>query len=299
VKRALQPLDSDTTIIISHGCWKSPTLWGHTARTMGFRWLTLPHGMLEPWSMQQKWLKKKVYFNLIEKSRLIKADDFIAVSKDEQKRLSALFGRSVLHFPNGIEPYPGSIEKPTEKVKVLFMARLHHKKGVLPLLQAWRDSALADHSKYELNIAGPDDGELPQIEQFLAEHPLDNVYILGPVYGEAKLQLLKESHVYLLPSQSEGFPTSILEAATYGCYPAFTAGCNFNEAIEEGVAFKITPDPNDIRIFLNDIAKRSPKEIISKGLKTKAFVDTHYNLQNIGQSYLRLFEKSLRNTTVE
>ena len=50
------------TLVASHGAWQYPTKWGYWAKKMGFNWVYTPHGMLEPWSMSQKKLKKAIYF---------------------------------------------------------------------------------------------------------------------------------------------------------------------------------------------------------------------------------------------
>lgn len=283
------------TIILSHGCWKIPTKWGHAAAKKGYVWLALPHGMLEPWSMQQKMFKKTIYYNLIEKPRLKDATELIAVSKEEQVNLERRFKRKVRHIPNGIIPVTDHIEKPSNRINFIFMARLHHKKGVLPLLKAWISSNLSGKSKYELTIAGPDDGELPILKKYLADQreQLSNVQLVGPLYGEEKKQAMSSAHVYMLPSFSEGFPTSILEAASHGCYPVFTNGCNFNEAFDAGVAMQITPDADQIVSALNTFENVSIDEIAIRGAATKKFVDDNYNLEKVGQAYIDLFEEKL------
>src|SRR4051812_28677918 len=54
------------TVVVTHGCWGRPTKIGAGCREKGYAWIYTPHGMLEPWSMSQKALKKKIYWNLVE-----------------------------------------------------------------------------------------------------------------------------------------------------------------------------------------------------------------------------------------
>lgn len=287
---------SKDTVVLSHGCWKIPTKCGELAAKKGFVWLALPHGMLEPWSMQQKRIKKSLYYQLFEKQRLNRASELIAVSKEEQVNLEKRFRRKVRHIPNGIAPVTDKIDKPAGRINFIFMARLHHKKGVLPLLKAWASSNLSGKSKFRLTIAGPDDGELPQLKRYMTDQreQLSNVQIVGPLYGDGKKQALLAAHVYILPSFSEGFPSSILEAASHGCFPIFTKGCNFNEAFDADVAMQITPEVDQIVNAFNKLGDTPVNELIAMGRSAKKFVDENYNLETIGQAYIDLFEEKLK-----
>src|SRR5687767_1357598 len=55
----LPALDPEKDLIVSHGAWQYATRWGARLAAAGFRWVYVPHGMLEPWPMRHKWLKKK------------------------------------------------------------------------------------------------------------------------------------------------------------------------------------------------------------------------------------------------
>ena len=271
--------DSDNTLIITHGVWNYPTRWGNYLAKRGYRWWYVPHGMLEPWSMQQKWLKKQVYFNLIEKNLVKKAEVIRAVGKPEQNNLTKLFGREIVLIPNGIEADSAIREKSFALPrKYVFISRLHHKKGILPLVEAWYSSNLSDNKDFELIIAGPDDGELSKIQHLLSHHPNGNVNYAGAVYGAEKKKLLEASHFFLLPSQSEGFPTSIPEAMQYGLIPFFSEGCNFPEAFEAGVAIKTGIEVNEIRESLESSLKYDEKSLIIWSKKISQFVREKYSL---------------------
>ncbi|RYY15234.1 MAG: hypothetical protein EOO04_28930, partial [Chitinophagaceae bacterium] len=97
-------LDPRKDIIITHGVWNYPTRWGHRLKQLGYRWIYVPQGMLEPWPLQQKWLKKKIYFTLVEQ-RLAKTADLIrAVAKPEMNNLRRFFPSSDIRFiPNGVK----------------------------------------------------------------------------------------------------------------------------------------------------------------------------------------------------
>ncbi len=344
-----------SSILISHGTWSWATKVGYQAKKAGFPWIAVPHGMLEPWSMKQKWLKKKLYFELFEKARLGHADALIAVGKPEYHNLQKWFP-NVHHIPNGIEPVEGSLvhsfirssvqQESENRINLsthrpiddpttfLFLSRLHYKKGVLPLVKAWLSSKLNDDERYQLIIAGPDEGERIKIENIIKKgkskiapfgmpdgtirasrfanqnelsayrlpptayrrSPNTNINLTGPVYGADKKKLLLESDFFILPSQSEGFPTSILEAMTHGCIPIFTEGCNFPEAFEAGVGVRIEFDEKNIREKLDDLASWPEEKRVSMASKAKEFVDKNYNWKDIARKQVELFENVLNDT---
>ena len=102
----------------------------------------------------------------------------------------------------------------------------------MPLVKAWASSSLVQSSGAKLRSAGTDDGEKEKLQAFLNEMPGKNIEFLGPVFGKEKEKLLTDSHFYILPSLSEGFPTSVVEAAGAGLIPLISEGCNFPEILD-------------------------------------------------------------------
>lgn len=244
----------ESTIIASHGCWRFPTRWGSWAIQQGFRWVYCPHGMLEPWSMNHKWLKKKIYFEFWEKPMARKANLVRAVGSPEERHLKNFFPK-VIRIANGIYDADFlSSERSGEKIRVLFLARLHHKKGVMPMVNAWKQSRLWQHPDYELVIGGTDDGEQGKLLAFIQDNP-GNVRFLGPVFGDEKRQLLQQTHYYILPSVSEGFPTSVLEAMAAGLLCIITKGCNFPEALEGNHAMESSSDSESLIETFNQLTE--------------------------------------------
>ena len=275
--------------MVSHGCWQFPPL-GHALHKMDYKWLMVPTACWNL-SMQQKRLKVALLF-LVERRLLAKANVIRAVGS-QNLTTSKMLSTKVVLIPNGIPPLNQPLsEKPTSPRHFLFMARLHHKKGLLPMVQAWLKSSLANNNLYLLTIAGPDDGELPALKALLASSGATNIQYVGAVYGEDKEVLLQRSHFYLLPSFSEGFPTSLLEAMQYGLIPLMTPGCNFPEALEAELAIAITPETATILKGLNQAAELSG-DLNNWGQKAAAFVNQHYNLNHIAELQYKLYKSLL------
>lgn len=244
--------DPGTTIVVSHGSWLLPSKLGFFAAKAGFHWIYTPHGMLEPWSLANGYLKKKAYYLLAERKFIRMASAIRAVSNPEYINLTAKLKGPVHLIPNGVDPAIHE-EKEVTPTVFLFMARLHHKKGILPLVQAWT-AAVGDNDNMQLIIAGPDDGELVKIRPYLKK----NIRYIGAIYKEEKIAYLQRANYFVLPSFSEGFATSVLEAMSYGSIPLISEGCNFPEAFDAGLAEIAKPDFAQLAAKLKEISKRQP-----------------------------------------
>jgi len=283
---ALQPKN---TIIITHGTWGLQTWFGFFLHCVGYKWIYVPHGMLEPWSLKEKHVKKSIYFYLIEYNLSKFADLVRAVSANEAKNLNRFY-KNVFLQPNGINTYQYSISPDNRLVKnILFMARLHHKKGIIPLVQAWLLSNLNNNETYKLIIAGKDDGELQLLQKHILSNKTNNVAYVGTVYNQDKINVLKQSSFFILPSFSEGFPTSIVEALDFGLIPIITDGCNFPELFEEQLAIKITTEINSICSALNSLQDIDNKQMIDWSKRCTTYVRTNYSAELLTEKQIIIF----------
>lgn len=272
----LSEFNPEDCIIASHGCWQFPTRWGALAKASGFQWVYTPHGMLEPWSMQQKSWKKLPYFYLLEKPLAGKASLVRAVGKPELDNLKKHFPAAVL-IPNGIYREFLRTEQPVNfHGHFLFLARLHHKKNVLPLVKAWSDVPDELKKGRKLLIAGTDDGEKENLLQFIRQHPDSGIEFLGPVFGTEKKKRMTESSFYILPSLSEGFPTSVVEAVGAGLIPMISEGCNFPELLELQAGIDTSAEEEGIRSAIINALKMKDDDLHRMIDKARHLVEGRY-----------------------
>lgn len=290
--------NSSNAVVVSHGCWRNPTLWGKLLSKLGFGWVYTPHGMLEPWSMSQGRLKKTVYFSLIEKPAIRKANFIRAVSSPEAERLRSKFpNHRVALIPNCVDSPQAEqsqwAKSGSSNTLFLFLGRLHKKKCVVPLAKAFANSALANRTDVELVIAGPDDGELGTLSEVKKKTQTDNLVISAPMYGNAKQEILKRTDFFLLPSQSEGLPTAVLEAMSYGCVPIISSGCNFPEAFAENLAIEVAPNQSSIKEALGKASEMTSKDRMELARRNMHFVEKHYTIENVTKMQYELYQSLL------
>lgn len=212
-------------IVHVHAIW-DPLV--HTALRYSFKYkipvIHSPHGMLTPWALANKKYKKKIAWMLYQHRDLLTVSAFHVTCLEEKNDLLRLGFKQPIHIiPLGIDvPSNNYIERRTNKI--LFMSRIHPKKGIINLVEAW--NKIRDE-KWKIVVCGPDDdNHLTDVIKRIEELGLTSYFeFKGPVFGEEKENLLKECGVFVLPTYSENFGIVVLEALAYGMPVITTKGC--------------------------------------------------------------------------
>ncbi|MGB7326147.1 MAG: glycosyltransferase [Rubripirellula sp.] len=279
--------DALPVVVVSHGLWREPTRWAAHAKQLGLPWIFTPHGMLEPWSLSQKWIRKAIYFHCFEKRMIQSCDVIRAVSRPEQHNLGNLLKQiDVEMIPNGIDRPPVVRRKPHETVRFVFLSRLHKKKAVAELVMAFCQSPLKNNANFELVVAGPDEGELSRITECIRTTQTNNVVVPGAIFGDQKFDLLESSDFFVLPSHSEGFPSSVVEAMGRGCIPIISDGCNFPEA--KSLTISASPNVESIKNALMTAAGLEPGQVLKWSSEAAGFIKANYTVDKIAGQQLEL-----------
>lgn len=257
---ATKRIVSGCDVVHLHGVWDA-ILWmaATVARRAGTIYAVTPHGMLDPWSLSQKRWKKKLALRLRFGRMLGDAAILHLLNIDEERHVKSLLplARQMVVIPNGIPPadiarlpahgafyqsHPALNSKPF----ILFLGRLHHKKGLDHLINAFF-LVSKKHADIDLVIAGPECGELNNIKKRIGELALtDRVHLVGPLYGQSKFAALTDATVFCLPSRQEGFSMSIIEALACRLPVVISPYCHFNEVAEAGAGEVVELDPKAI-----------------------------------------------------
>ena len=219
-------------VVHFHGLWQLRYVrLAKRCAALRIPYVVSPHGMLEPWAMQHKGWKKWPYFHLVEKCFLSRADALLATGRLETERLKKLLpGQRIESLPLGMT---GSAKpnydaaraqfgwKPEERV-LLFLSRLHVKKGLELLLRALAKIDRRDPTR--LVIVGGGDAEYVRSVRELAAHLADalpRVDWIGEVWGEDRWPYFQGADLFCLPTFSENFGLAVLDACQVGT-PALT-----------------------------------------------------------------------------
>jgi glycosyltransferase involved in cell wall biosynthesis len=310
-------------VLHTHGIWTYLSIgvprW---SRKNHKPYIVSPHGMLDAWALDNSKIKKKVAATLYERRHLRGAACLHALCQSEAKSIRE-FGlkNPIATIPNGIEiPEDRDLSSRylAKKKIMLFLGRLHPKKGLENALRAWaasRSEAFPDSkpSNWQFVIAGWDQGDhevrlkqlCEELELSFADVPAKqflsleassgqlsgfSVVFVGPVFGELKVQLLERANVFILPSFSEGLPMSILEAWAYELPVVMTDYCNLPEGFDAEAAIHIDTEVAGMSAGMMEMIACSEDELKGMGANGLNLVKEKFTWPTIAAQMGELYQ---------
>lgn len=250
---------SKPNILHSHGLWHPVNHWAaRIASKYNIPFIIQPRGMLEPWALLYKGWKKRIVMLGYQRRDLEAASLYFATSVQEAENIRKLgLRKPVAVIPNGVDiPAIDKLETLTNlrtglNRTALFLSRIHPKKGVLNLLEAWNQ---VNPEGWRLIIAGPDESNhLEEIMNRANEIGISSkIEYIGIVEGEDKEKLYNASDLFILPSFSENFATVVAEALAHGIPVITTYGTPWQELELRKCGWWIEPTVDGITQALKD-----------------------------------------------
>jgi len=280
-------VQEDPDVVHLNGLWMYPSYaalrWSQSRRRPR---IVSPHGMLDPWALASSSWKKRVVRIAYEDRNLKGAAVLHALCKAEHDAMRALGLRNpIAIIPNGVNTdvttavhfeAPWADHVPEGTRVLLFLGRLHPKKGLISLLHAM--SLVPDFGAWRLIVVGWDEvGHRAELEALVIALNLQpRVYFVGPLHGTEKNAAFASADAFILPSFSEGLPIAVLEAWAFGLPVLMTAECNLPDSFERGAAIQISNEPYALAAALRDLAYLSDGELATMGEKGRQLVAECY-----------------------
>ncbi len=279
-------------VLHGHGVWRAANLFPIFKNSRSLAPVVWsPRGMLTEWSMNYKSVLKKPYWNFLQKRALLKVNCFHATAQSEYDDVRRMgFSQPVAVIPNGVAIPPVDAELSVKKNRILFLSRIHPKKGLDILLEVW--AALAGQfNDWELVIAGRLEGAYAKKIQHLAENlNLKNIRFAGEVLGAEKTALFQSSRLFVLPTHSENFGMVVAEALAHAVPVITTTGTPWTDLAQRSCGWVISPERKALQAVLESALRLSAEELESMGQSGRAWVEQDYSWQSVAEKMAGVYE---------
>ena len=264
-------------------CWLPKLLRKRVIVTIhGLDWARAKWGKFASW-----------YIKSGEKNAARYADEIIVLSKGVQEYFQRTYGRATVFIPNGVVK---AQKREAEEIRrqwglekdsyVLFLGRLVPEKGVHYLIEAWKNI----HTDKKLVIAGGSSDTQDYMNR-LKDLAGDGVIFTGFQQGKILEELYSNAYIYVLPSDLEGMPLSLLEAMSYDncCVVSDIEECA--QVVEDHAVVFERGNIQDLKEKLQGLIDH-PEEVMKYQDTASAFICEKYSWDDVVETTIDLYRKS-------
>lgn len=296
-----------TDVLHLHTPWEPANLQlAQLARSCGTPYVVSIHGMLDHWVMRTSNLKKRLFLRLGGRKMLHQASFVHCTAQAEVTQVTCYIPKATLEVvplvfdpTNYLDPPPTSDPdkhwppREAERPVILFLSRLHPKKGVDRFIRA--AALITSHHDARFIIAGSGDASYDrQLRSLVEELGIgSDIEFVGFVEGDRKTALYRAADLFVLPTSQENFGLVLPEAMACGVPVITTKGVDIWPELEEsGGALIIENDVDSIAtsmsLLLDDSEKRS-----LMGVAGRAWVTATFSGDAVVNRYIDLYRKSI------
>ena len=306
-----------------HGIWNRDI--HHCAvvcRAEKVPYIIAPRGMLEPWSLKQKWLKKRIARFLYQDKDLKFAAALHATAESEAEQFRKLgFTNYCIISPNGVNVPAGEVKAKgvgdqRNCRRALFVSRMHHKKGVLELVEAWtktkpggwvcelvytvngdEEKAYEAQVKQQILECGFSYSERGNPTVSLRLSPISHnpdFILTGSLSDDQKWEAFARADLFVLPTYSENFGIVVAEALYAGVPVITTKGTPWSDLKKFGCGWWIDFPPIDsLSEALESATNLSQIELREMGDQGRKLVEEKYSWPTVCKPMISGYEKIL------
>jgi glycosyltransferase involved in cell wall biosynthesis len=290
--------------------WVMPNVYpGWASRLSAAPLVISPHGTLSRWALEHSRWKKRAVWALLQ-GPVVRAAACLHATADAEYHEFREFGirQPVCIIPHGID-VPEAPGDPDERPRsprpsrarrtpsgrahavehtILFLGRLHVKKGIDQLLHAWAVIA-RERPSWEVRIVGPDDGAEADLRSLAASLGLPRLTFAGPAFGPDKWDEYRRAAVCVLPTHSENFGLTVAEALAAGTPAITTRGAPWSGLVRERCGLWIEHGLDPLVTALREVTALEPDELAAWGARGRAWILRDYSWDTVVEQMGRVY----------
>ena len=306
----LKTTSADYDAVVVHGIWQwnSFGVW-RALRGKATPYFVFPHGMLDPWfnrTYPRKRLKKNLYWRWGE-FRVLRDAAAVLFTSEEEKLLA---GKSFTPYrcnevvvnygtaspacdlDSAREKFTNRFPELRGKRVVLFLSRLHEKKGADLLIEAFAQFA-RDHDDIHLVIAGPASDEIYSgaLRQLASERGAA-VTFTGMLSGDEKWGAFAAADVFVLPSHQENFGIAVAESLACGTPVLVSDKVNiWREIVHDKAGFADSDDVAGTLRLLTKWFQLPAAQVTEMRVNARRCFDARFEIRNASESLLAVLDR--------
>ncbi len=286
---AIDRAAADGAILHSHGLWTLPNLYpAAAARRHGAVHIITPHGMLGKGALQFSRHAKQIFWRFAGRRAMSEATCVQATSRAECDDVRAMGIRQpVAIIPNGIDMPPfdvvaaGKQHRDPNRRTLLHLGRLHPKKGIDRLIDAWARLE-PRHPEWSLRIVGPsENGHGEALAAQAARLGVSRVELVGPLFGRDKEKAYRDADIFVLPTLDENFGMVVAEALANGTPVVCTKGAPWVGLETNGCGWWIEHGVDPIAAALEAAMQRPRDALDAMGKRGHAWMAADFSWERV------------------
>jgi glycosyltransferase involved in cell wall biosynthesis len=293
LREALRRQAPVADVIHAHGLWLMPNVYpGPICRRAGKPFVLSPRGMLGPEALAFSRRRKMAFWTLFQGQAAREAALIHVTSESEYDEVRA-FGLTnpVAVIANGIDPpTQRAAARATGRTRTLLtLGRIHPKKGLTHLIEAWAAVAPA-FPDWRLRIVGPDEnGHAGELQAMALARAAERISIEPPAFGSAKIEAFREADLFVLPTLNENFALTVAEALAAELPAIVTKGAPWSGLESHGCGWWIDVGSAPLEQALRTAMANTPAALAAMGRAGRAWMEADFSWSGVASRMLSAY----------